>query len=261
MAGEVTAVGAGVTDLALGDVVMGLVSGEHGGAWAQEVVTRAEVLGPVPRGLNLVHAATLPLAGQAALQGLRDRGGLERGQRVLIIGASGGVGVHAVQIARILGAEITATCRQEHRDLVLGLGAHRHLDHHTEDFRAGDTRYHLVFDIAGVTRLSECRGVLEPDGTYVTTLPSLGLAVDAAASVFGKRSANLLKVVPRREDVAWLARHVDMGSLRPVVSHVYSLEEAVEACVAGQHRHHHGKIALTIDHGWDDPTAPHKVIE
>ena len=163
LAGQVEAVGGDVEDLQPGDEVFGTTVG----AWAEFAAAREARLARKPANLSFEEAAAVPIAGITALQALRDHGGLQPGQKVLINGASGGVGTFAVQIAKSLGAEVTAVTSTRNVDLVRSLGADQVIDYTQEDFTRRGVRHDLMLDIAGSRRFSQCRRVLTPEATIV----------------------------------------------------------------------------------------------
>ena len=163
-AGEVESVGKAVTSFRSGDEVYGA----RAGAFAEYVTVRADrAIAPKPQGLSFEEAAGVPVAALTALQGLRDKGRLAAGQKILINGASGGVGTFAVQIAKALGGEVTGVCSTRNVELARSLGADHVVDYTQEDFTRGDRRYDLLLDVAGSRSFSECKRVLEPDGRVV----------------------------------------------------------------------------------------------
>jgi len=163
MAGEVVAVGSSVTQFKPGDQVFGTVNG----AFAEYALTTEGRIAPKPANLTFEQAAAVPVAALTALQGLRDKGRIQPGQKVLINGASGGVGTFAVQIAKSLGAEVTGICSTRNVELVRSLGADHVIDYTQEDFTRGTGKYDVILDNVGNRSLSEYRRVLGPAGTYV----------------------------------------------------------------------------------------------
>jgi NADPH:quinone reductase-like Zn-dependent oxidoreductase len=250
LAGRVAAVGKDVTRVKPGDEVFG--GGD--GSLAEYAATTERRLAPKPGGLAFEQAATLAVAGLTALQGLRDRAKVRAGQRVLVNGAGGGVGTFAVQIARWLGASVTAVTRTESVDLVRSLGAAEVIDHGKEEFTRRRERYDVLFDIGGNRPLAECRRVLAPRGILVAIgapagrwlAPATRLLGAIALSPFGR--GRLLPFVARSypEDLALLAELTQAGTIRPVIDRRYALAEAPQAIGhvgAGRAR---GKIVVTI---------------
>lgn len=248
VAGVVEAVGEKVKRFAPGDAVFGTCRG----AFAESALAAETSLTALPAGVPFEQAAALPVAGLTALQGLRDAGRLQPGQRVLIHGAGGGVGTFAVQIARALGAEVTAATRAESVETMRALGAARVLDHEREDFTASGERWDLIFDCFSHHPLPACRRALKPGGRYVAAggpFPSLtsilvGALARSALSLFGSRK--LLSFLARSSpgDLALLGEWVAEGKLSPVVDLRYGIAEvpgAIRDLAAGRAR---GKIVI-----------------
>ena len=238
VAGTVEAVGADVTDLKLGDRVYGTRSG----AFAEYIAGRNLV--PMPSNLSFEQAGAVSVAGQTALQGLRDKGELQPGQSVLINGAGGGVGTFAVQIAKALGAEVTAVTNPKSLELVRALGPDGVIDYTREDFTRGSQRYDLIFDIGGNHSLSRLRRVLTSNGTVVMVAPGAGdwvgfLARMARAVVSSRFSSR--KVLPflshvSTDDLRLLTGLIEAGKVTPVIDRTYPLEQ-----VPGRHPPRRGR--------------------
>ena len=231
MAGVVEAVGANVTAFRPGDEVYG--DGVVG-AFAEYVVMPADRIAPKPSNLSFEEAACTPWA-VAALQGLRDAGGLQKGQRVLINGASGGVGTWAVQIAKALGGEVTAVCSTRNVAMVRALGADHVVDYTKEDFTLGG-RFDLVFDTVGNRSLSDFRSVLVPNGTFVSCAGGssgviwlLRLVWMLLASLFTRQKLASLITSPNRADLLVLNDLVEAGRAKPVIERSYALSEVADA--------------------------------
>ncbi|MEZ4474577.1 MAG: NAD(P)-dependent alcohol dehydrogenase [bacterium] len=226
-AGRVAEVGAGVTRYAVGDAVFGCVM--HG-AHAQYLVVEADgPVGLMPEGMRFEDAAELPYSALTAWYFLNDLGHVQPGQRVLVLGASGGVGRAAVQLARHLGAEVTGVCSRDH-DLVRSLGAHHILDHTTTDFAATGQTWHVIFDTPGVSHFAHARRALTPTGRYLTTLVSVRLLARMAWSklVGGQRGLSGVAMASPAL-LADLRSLVDEGALRPVVDQVFPLARIADA--------------------------------
>lgn len=251
VAGTVEAVGRNVTSLKPGDEVYGQVTC----GFAEYVRARADELAPKPAGLTFEQAAAVPDSGMTALQALRDAGRLRAGQRVLINGASGGVGTFAVQIARAMGAEVTAVCSTRHVDRVRSLGAGEVIDYTREDFARHTGRFDLMLDLVGNRSPAECKAVLKPAGTYVSCAGSTGgqwigpivwiARVMLAGALASQRMTPFL-IRPRREDLLALNEMVEAGSLVPVIERRYTLREAAEAVRHVAEGHAQGKSVITV---------------
>lgn len=245
IAGEVVEVGAGA-DLAEGDRVFGMINDFAGRAYAQFAAVDAQQLAKVPSSIELRVAAAVPLAAQTALQALRDDARIEAGQKVLINGASGGVGVFAVQIAKILGAEVTAVCSQRNTDLVTELGADRVVDYTQTELVELDATFDAIFDVFGNYNFDKLKHLLEPRGTYVQTIPSGRILRDVARTLLRRKRAKLVLVKSRRDQLDWLRQQIDTGSLRVVVDRSFSLEDAAEAHRYMETKRARGKVVLEL---------------
>ena len=245
-AGVVEAVGKDVTDLAPGDEVFG----GRNGAFA-EYVSATNVVRKPPN-VTFEEAATMGIAGLTALQGLRDHGRLQPGQRVLINGASGGVGTLAVQIAKALGAHVTAVCSTRNVEQTRALGADRVLDYTREDYTRQKERYDLIADVAGGHSWSATRRALEPDGRLVIVGAhgSRGQLRHIAAvwltSRFSKQTVKFFVAQFNKPDLQTLADMLENGQLKPAIDRTYELTEAQDAFRTFGEGHVRGKLVLTI---------------
>lgn len=256
VAGRVEAVGARVTRFRVGDEVFGDL-GFADGAFAEYACAAQDVVEHKPAGLTFEQAAAMPLAGVTALMGVRDAGRVAEGQKVLVNGASGGVGTFAVQLAKAFGAEVTAVCSTRNVELVRSLGADRVVDYKAEDFTASGARHHVVFDLVGNRSLADLRRVLEPDGTLVLS----GGGVSEGGSLAGPMGlgirARLLAPLVRqrfvqlnaktsREHLATLRGLAESGAVVPVVDRTYPLAEAPEAIRYLELEHARAKVVITV---------------
>jgi NADPH:quinone reductase-like Zn-dependent oxidoreductase len=251
LAGTVAAVGPGVTRVSPGDQVFGTGKG----SFAEYAVAPEDQLASKPAHLSLEQAAVVPVSGVTALHALTDIGGLQPGQQVLIIGASGGVGSYAVQLAKALGAEVTGVSSPAKLDLVRSLGADHVIDYTHQDFADGAHRYDLILDIGGNPALSRLRRALTPTGTAVIVggendgrlTGGLDRQFRAVAlSVFVRQRLTFFVSKERASDLERLTEFIEAGSLTPSIDRTYPLEQAAEAMrhlEAGKAR---GKIAITI---------------
>lgn len=253
LAGVVERVGDEVSGLRPGDEVFGEVPL---GAFAEAVAVSQERLAVKPAGLPFEQAAAVSMAAHTALQGLRDEGGIAAGQRVLVHGASGGIGTFAVQLAKTFGAEVTGVCSTRNLELVRSLGADEVVDYTREDFTRRERRYDLLLDIVGDRSLAELRRVLTPRGTLVivggiaTSGRLLGPAAQmlrgALASRFvGHRIASV-GWRPNAGDLRFLAELMEAGQVAPVIDRTYPFAELPEALRHLERRHARGKIAITL---------------
>lgn len=251
VAGVVASVGAKVTRLRPGDRVL---CEADDGAYAEFVRVPERFVATIPEALSFEQAATLPLAGGAALQAVRAAGPLGPGRSVLVTGASGNVGLFAVQFAAASGAEVTAVCSGAKADLVRRAGAAHVIDYRTQDVTAGDARYDVVIDVAGDRRWSSLRRVLAPKGTLVLASggggPVLGplpnMAGALLTSPFVSQRITTLSATRSRDDLEEIAAMVAAGELTPMIDRVYPLEEVPEAfrrLEAGEAR---GKLVIAV---------------
>lgn len=250
VAGVVESLGPEVTGLQTGDEVFGWSTG----TFAELAVAPANHLVPKPASLSFEQAAGVPMAGFVALQALRDVGDVQPGQRVLVNGASGGIGSFTVQIARAMGAEVTGVCSTQNLDLVRSIGADRVLDYTREDFTQSGERYHCILDIADDHSLRERRRALTPRGTLIPnsgrgnrlvgSLGRIGLA--RAMSPFVSQNLRPFLSTENLEDLRVLAGMIDDGSVRPVIGECRPLEEAAVAVEHGAGGHARGKVVVVV---------------
>jgi NADPH:quinone reductase-like Zn-dependent oxidoreductase len=250
-AGTVEAVGADVAGLQPGDEVFG----GRSGALAEYVCARARSVVLKPARLTFEEAAAVPIAGLTALQGLRDKGGTKAGQKVLINGASGGVGTFAVQIAKALGGEVTAVCSPGNVDLARSLGADRVVDYTREDFTRSDERYDLMLDNAGSRSWSDCKRVLDAHATVVLVGGQMGnrllgplghvLRLRVAASL-GSRKAAFFVAKFNKADLEALRDLLEAGKVTPAIDRQYALSEAADAFRYLGEGHARGKVVVTV---------------
>jgi NADPH:quinone reductase-like Zn-dependent oxidoreductase len=250
-AGTVEAVGSDVTEFRPGDEVFG----GRTGAFAEYVCARARSVALKPAHLTFEEAAAVPVAALTALQGLRDRGHIQPGQKVLINGASGGVGTFAVQIAKALGAEVTAVCSTRNVDLVRSIGADHVVDYTREDFARSEQRYDLMFDNAGSRSWSACKRVLNPHATVVLVggqmgnrlLGPLGHVVKMRLAALGS-SRNVVFFVAKfnKPDMEVLRELLEEGKMTPVIDRRYELSGIADALRYMGDGHAQGKIVITV---------------
>jgi NADPH:quinone reductase-like Zn-dependent oxidoreductase len=250
LAGQVEAVGPGVTRFRPGDEVFGLSSGTY----ADYVSTSADLLVTKPASLSFEEAAAVPLAGLTALQALRTRGRIEPGQRVLINGASGGVGTFAVQLAKAFGAEVTGVCSSRNVDTARSLGADRVIDYTREDFGADGTRYDLIVDSGGNRTVADRRRALTPEGTLVIVggpktnrwVGPMGDMVKVLLTgPFVRQRMTGIYVTNNRPDMELLAELLELGKLRPFVESTHPLADVPAQLAYVAEGHARGKVVIT----------------
>lgn len=251
VAGTVASIGSAVTKFAVGDRVHGMSRG----SFAEYAAALEEKLAHMPANLTFEQAAVVPISAGTALQALCDAGQVEQGQKVLVLGASGGVGSFAVQLAKALGAEVTGVCSPGKLDLVRSLGADHVIDYTKDDFADGSHHYDLILDIGGNPTLSRLRRALTPTGTAVIVggeaggnwTGGFGRSLRAPLlSLFVRQRLTMLASKERGSDLERLAKHLQDGTVTPSIDRTYPLaqvREAMKHLEAGDVR---GKIAITI---------------
>ena len=249
-AGTVAAVGASVTRFAIGDEVYGVAPG----SFAEYAVAPEDKLARKPENLSFAQAAAIPVSAGTALQALVDAGRVQAGQSVLVVGASGGVGTYAVQLAKAFGAEVTGVSSTAKVDLVKSLGADHVIDYTREDFADGTRRYDLVLDIGGSTPVRRLRRALRPRGTLVFVggensgnLTGLGRQLRGALiSPFLRQRLVPLMAKERAADLERLSGLIEDGRVVPSVDRSYPLEEAPDAVRLLEQGRVRGKVVITI---------------
>ncbi|HEX6126531.1 MAG TPA: NAD(P)-dependent alcohol dehydrogenase [Pyrinomonadaceae bacterium] len=252
VSGVIEAVGSSVTRFKAGDAAFGSCEG----AFAEFACAKESKLAAKPVGVSHEQAAAIPVAGLTALQALRDRGKVTAGTKVVITGAAGGVGTFAVQIAKVLGADVTAVCSGESAELVLGLGAHRVIDYTKENFTHSGYRHDVIFDLAGGNSLADYRRALTPKGIYiaagvlgrgpagVVAFASLLKPMLAAPFTSQKLGAFIAKLEPA--DLAYLAELIESGKITAVIDRRYPLVQAATAVQYVREKRAHGKVIITV---------------
>jgi NADPH:quinone reductase-like Zn-dependent oxidoreductase len=248
LAGVVEAVGKDVTKLRPGDEVFG----SSVGAFAEYACTPEDHLVPKPANLTFEQAAAFPIAATTALQGLRDWGQLRPGQMVLVIGASGGVGTFAVQIAKALGAEVTGVCSTRNVEMVRSIGADQVIDYTQQDPLLSGKRYDLIFQLAGTASPSRCRRALTPKGTLVLSSGDgrfTGMGRMAAAAVSGPfvSQALVMRVAKLNQaDLLALTALIEAGKVMPVIDRTFAFGETPAAVRYCEEGHTRGKVVITV---------------
>jgi NADPH:quinone reductase-like Zn-dependent oxidoreductase len=254
-AGTVEAVGKNVTQFKPGDDVFG----GRGGAFAEYVCPRANrAVAIKPANISFEQAASVNIAGITALQAVRDKGKVQRGQKVLINGASGGVGTFAVQIAKSFGADVTGVCSTRNVDLVRSLGADHVIDYTKEDFTKGDQRYDVILDNVGTQPLSGFRRVLMPKGIYVMIggggpndsrwIGPFGRVISTVIlSPFMSQKMGMMMADANQKDLTILADMMQSGRMKPVIDRTYKLSELPDAIRYLEQGHARGKVIITVE--------------
>ena len=248
VAGRVEAVGKNVKQFRPGDEVFGCCHG----AFAEYVCAREGLLALKPSNISFEQAAAVPIGALTALQGLRDTGNIKAGQKVLIQGASGSVGMFAVQIAKSFGAEVTAVCSTRNLDMARSIGADHVIDYKKEDFTRNKQQYDLIFAANGYHSLAAYKRALRPQGVYVCaggTMPQFLQAMFLGSLMSqkgGKKMTSMGIAKVNQEDLNYLRELLEAGKIVPVIDRIYRLTEIAEAMRYVENVHAQGKVVITV---------------
>jgi NADPH:quinone reductase-like Zn-dependent oxidoreductase len=250
IAGRVEAVGVNVKQFQPGDEVFGI---SNFGAFAEYVSVHENALALKPASMTFEEAAAVPVAGITALQGLRDHGQIQPGQKVLINGASGGVGTFAVQIAKSFGAEVTGVCSTRKLDMLRSIGADVVIDYTKEDSTQNGPRYDLIFAVGGYRSIFDYKLALSPEGIYVCAGGSSaqyfqGLLLGPLISMVGRKKLGSMYANPNQKDYVFLIELLEAGKVVPVIDRRYPLIEVPEALRYYGEGHTRGKVVITVEH-------------
>jgi len=253
IAGRIEAVGKGVKQFQQGDDVYGDLSGFGWGAFAEYVSVPEEALVLKPANLTFEQAATVPESAVVALQGLRDKGQIQPGEKVLIVGASGGIGTFAVQIAKSFGVEVTGVCSTRNLDMVRSIGADRVIDYTQEDFCQNGQHYDLILATAGYRPIFDYRRALNPRGIYVSTGGAMAQTIQAMLlgpwiSMTGSKKMGSLMMQQNNHDLLFLNDLLEAGKVSPVIDRRYPLSEVAGAFRYYAEGHAQGKVVITVTH-------------
>ena len=252
VAGEVEAVGRKVTQFKRGDAVFGACPA----AISEYACTRETGIAMKPANVTFEQAASVNVAGLTALQGLRDKGKVQPGSKVLINGAAGGVGTFAVQIAKVFGAHVTGVCSTRNMEMVKSIGADEVIDYTWHDFTKSDERYDLILDCVGNHSFSECRRVLSPEGRFVMIGAPHDISLMALMatpmkalllSLFASQKAVPFIAKASQADLTFLGELIRTGKLKPVIDKSYTLSETAAAVRHVEEGHARGKVVITLD--------------
>ena len=245
--GIVTAIGEGVTEFALGDEVFARSDVATGRCYAEQAVLNTGTVVKKPAVLSHEEAGALPLVGLTAINGLQHCAGLQPGQRVLIIGASGGVGTLAVQIAVNMGAHVTGVCSAKNTELVASLGADAVIDYGTEDALDTEKPYDIIYDTVGARTFAEAKSALTPAGTYLTLVPAQGIDFFIPGQTEWQPGKGwFVAWAPTADDLQVLADWASAGKLRAVIDSVFSLDEIKQAHLRSETERAVGKIVIRV---------------
>jgi NADPH:quinone reductase-like Zn-dependent oxidoreductase len=254
LAGRIEAIGSNVKQFKPGDEVFGYLPNSTGrGTFAEFVCANEKAITLKPANLTFEQAAAVPEAAMTALQGLRDKGNIQPGQKVLINGASGGVGTFAVQIAKAFGAEVTAVCSTRNLEMVGSIGADHVTDYKKEDFTKNGQQYDLILAVNGFHPLSDYLRALKPQGIYVVVGGSMFQLFQAA--LHGKRISKtrsqktyVVSLVQSQKDLIFIKELLESGKVVPVIDGIYSLGKTAEAFRYYEKVHAKGKVVITVEH-------------
>ena len=251
IAGRVEAVGRNIKQFKPDDEVFGDISAGGWGGFAEYVCAREDALVLKPSNLSFEEAAAVPMAAVTALQGLRSKGQIQPGQKVLINGASGGVGTFAVQIAKSFGTEVTAVSSTKKLDMLRAIGADHVINYTREDFTRNGQHYDLILAANGYHSISDYRRVLTPQGIYVTTGGSMAQMSQAMLqgrwiSMTGSQKMGNLLARPNKQDLAFIKELLEAGKVKPVIDRCYPLSEVPEAIRYLEEGHAQGKVVITV---------------
>ena len=248
VAGQVEAVGRDVKRYQIGDEIFGDIGDFGFGGWAEYVSVPEKVIALKPTNLTYEEAASVPQYALVALQGLRDKGHVKSGQKVLINGASGGVGTFAVQIAKSFGAEVTGVCSTKNLEMVHSIGADHIIDYTKEDFTKGKKRYDLILDVVANRSVSDYTRVLNPKGGYVAIAFSRSaLFRGPLISLIGSKKVTQLSHKPSVEDLAFMKEVIEAGKVMPVIARRFLLSETSDALRYYKDGNPPGKVVITVD--------------
>jgi NADPH:quinone reductase-like Zn-dependent oxidoreductase len=253
IAGRVEAIGKDVKQFQPGDDVFGDLSGCGWGAFAEYVSVPENALALKPVNMSFEEAAAVPMAGATALQGLRDKGKIRSGQKVLINGASGGVGTFAVQIAKSFGAEVTGVCSTRNVDILRSIGADHVIDYAKEDFTKNIQRYDLIIGVNGYQPISDYKRALSPNGTYVMVGGSRwgaqmfqSMVSGPLISMTGNKKMSSVLQRANQKDLIYMKELLEAGKVKPVIDRSYKFSEVPEALRYFEEGHAQGKVVITV---------------
>lgn len=251
IAGEVESIGNGVKQFQPGDEVFGDLSAYGWGGFAEYVCVREDALAFKPKNVSFEEAAAVPMAGVTALQALRNKGNIQAGQKVLIYGASGGVGTFAVQIAKSLGAEVTGVCSTRNVDILLSIGAEHVIDYQKENFTLSQEKYDLILGVNGSQPLSVYKRALNPNGIFLHVGGSgeqlfQTMIQGPWTSILGSKKIGSILQRANQKDLIYVKELLETGSVKPVIDRKYKLSEIADAFNYFSEGHAQGKVVITV---------------
>jgi NADPH:quinone reductase-like Zn-dependent oxidoreductase len=253
LAGVVEAVGGDVTRFKTGDQIFGTTEPTYGAHAEYICLPEDGVLAKKPTNMTFEEAATIPVIGNTALHFIRDMGNVQTGDKVLINGASGGIGTFAVQLAKYFGAEVTGVCSAKNVELVKSLGADQVIDYTKEDFTQTGQIYDVIFDAVGKSSFSRCKSSLKENGIYLDTVPKLGTLLQMLwTSKIGSKKVKLEGAPAKIENLSYLKELIEAGKLKTVIDRCYPLEQTAEAFRYVESGHKKGHVVITVEHKGDN---------
>ena len=249
LAGDIEAAGVDVKRFKKGDQVFG-TPGPPLGAHAEYIcMPENGVLTTKPANMTYEEAASIPLAANTALYFIRDQGNIQAGQKVLINGASGGIGTFAVQLAKYYGAEVTGVCSTTNVEMGKSLGADMVIDYTKEDLTKSNERYDVIFDVVGKISFSRCKNSLKKKGIYLTTLPTMAIILQTIwTSMIGGKKVKFGDAVPKVDNLIFLKELVEAGKLISIIDRSYPLGQTAEAFRYVEKGHKKGNVVITVEH-------------
>jgi NADPH:quinone reductase-like Zn-dependent oxidoreductase len=246
VSGEIVECGSNVKKFLIGDHVYTRLTRRFGGAFAEYVAASEETLAIKPANLTWEEAAAVPLAGITALQALRDKCRLREGESILVIGAAGGVGHFALQIAKNMGASVTAVCSGRHQKMMDELKPDHYIDYTKTDYKKQSGKFDVVFDAAGVESYITCRRLLRPGGRYLTTLPRPKILIHKVISLFTSKKIKTLLMISNGADLDILSGMISNNQLRIFIDSIYPLGKIADAHRRAEEYATEGKIIIKI---------------
>jgi NADPH:quinone reductase-like Zn-dependent oxidoreductase len=249
LAGDVEAVGKDVTRFKIGDQVFGTTEPAYGAHAEYICLPEDGVLTNKPANMSYEEAATIPVIANTALHFIRDLGNIQASQKVLINGASGGIGTFAVQLAKYYGAEVTGVCSTTNLELVKSLGADKVIDYTKEDFTKTGQTYDVIFDAVGKSSFSRCKSSLKKNGIYLDTLPKLATLLQMLWTLkIGSKKVKMEGAPAKVENLLFLKELIEAGQLKTVIDRRYPLEQTAEAFRYVEKGHKKGNVVITVEH-------------
>jgi NADPH:quinone reductase-like Zn-dependent oxidoreductase len=249
LAGEIEAAGKDVTRFKKGDQVFGTTEPAYGAHAEYVCLPEDGVLTNKPANMTYEEAATIPVIANTALHFIRDLGNVQAGHKVLINGASGGIGTFAVQLAKYYGAEVSGVCSTTNLELVKSLGADKVIDYTREDFTKSGQTYDVIFDAVGKSSFSRCKSSLKKNGSYLVTLPKLAVLLQVLwTSIVGSKKVKMEGAPAKVENLLFLKELIEAGQLKTVIDRRYPLEQIAEAFRYVEKGHKKGNVAITVEH-------------